>query len=247
MDRGRARGHDPQPIGRPLQAQRHPGYEAAFRGRILPDLSARRLSDIRRSDVQDLADRLLGEGLDPSSVRNVLMPLRVIFRRAVDRGEVAVNPCDRLLLPAVRGRRERIALPEEAARLIASVPDRDRAIWATALSGGLRRGELMALLWEDVDLAAGAIRVERSWDVKERILVDTKSRGGRRWVPMAGSLRRHLLEHRLLTGSGEGLVLGRSATLPFDYSRPAHGRSRHGVSPASSPSAGTSAARPSRA
>jgi hypothetical protein len=59
------------------------GYEAAFRRRILPDLGARRLSDIRRSDVQDLADRLLAEGLDPSSIRNVLMPLRVIFRRAV--------------------------------------------------------------------------------------------------------------------------------------------------------------------
>jgi integrase len=194
------------------------GYEAAFRRRILPDLGARRLSDIRRSDVQDLADRLLAEGLDPSSIRNVLMPLRVIFRRAVARGEIAVNPCDRLQLPALRGRRERIASPEEAARLVAAVGDRDRALWATALYGGLRRGEPMALLWEDVDLAAGVIRVERSWDRTERVVVDTKSRGGRRRVPMAGSLRRHLLEHRLLTGAGEGLAFGRSATLPFDPS-----------------------------
>jgi integrase len=194
------------------------GYEAAFRTRILPDLGARRLSDIRRSDVQDLVDRLLAEGLDPSSIRNVLMPLRVIFRRAIDRGDIAVNPCDRLRLPAVRGRRDRIASPEEAARLVATVPDRDRALWATALYGGLRRGELMALLWDDVDLAEGLIRVERSWDVKERAVVDTKSRGGRRRVPMAGSLRRHLLEHRLATRRANGLVFGRSATLPFDYS-----------------------------
>lgn len=146
------------------------------------------------------------------------MPLRVIFRRAVARGEIAVNPCDRLQLPAVRGRRERIASPEEATRLVAAVADRDRALWATALYGGLRRGELMALLWEDLDLAAGVIRVERSWDRTERVTVDTKSRGGRRRVPMAGSLRRHLLEHRLLTGTGEGLAFGRSATLPFDPS-----------------------------
>jgi integrase len=194
------------------------GYEASLRRRILPDLGARRLSDVRRSDLQDLADRMLAEGLDPSSVRNALMPLRVLFRRAVSRGEVAVNPCDRLQLPAVRGRRDRIASPAEAAQLIAAVPARDRAIWATALYGGLRRGELMALRWDDVDLEAGVIRVERSWDPKERSDVGTKSRGGRRRVPMAGSLRRHLLEHRLLAGSGEGFVFGRSPALPFDYS-----------------------------
>ena len=193
-------------------------YEAALRRRLLPDLGATRLADIRRSDVQDLADRLLAEGLDPSSIRNSLMPLRVIFRRALGRGEIAVNPCDRIELPAVRGRRDRTASPEEAAHLVAAVPDRDRAMWATALYGGLRRGELMALLWEDVDLTAGVIRVERSWDPKERVTVDTKSRGGRRRVPMAGSLRRHLLEQRLLTGSGEGLVFGRTSVLPFDYS-----------------------------
>jgi integrase len=62
---------------------------------------------------------------------------------------------------SVRGRRERIASPEEAQRLLAAVTERDRPLWATALYAGLRRGELMALRWEDVDLAGGVIRVER--------------------------------------------------------------------------------------
>jgi integrase len=220
-------------------------YEASFRRRLLPNLGAMRLADIRRSDVQDLADRLLAEGLDPSSIRNALMPLRVIFRRAVGRGEIAVNPCDRIQLPAVKGRRERIASPDEAARLVATVPDRDRGMWATALYGGLRRGELMALLWTKVDLATGVIRVERSWDPKERATVATKSRGGRRRVPMAGALRRHLLEHRLLTGSGEGLVFGRTPVVPFDPP-PAPGPSRRGARPGSR-SGCTNAVTPSRA
>ena len=38
--------------------------------------------------------------------------------------------------------------------LIATVPERDRPLWATAMYAGLRRGELRALRWEDVDLAA---------------------------------------------------------------------------------------------
>jgi hypothetical protein len=39
----------------------------------------------------------------------MLMPLRVIVRRAIQDGELAVNPTEHLRLPAVRGRRDRIA------------------------------------------------------------------------------------------------------------------------------------------
>jgi len=62
------------------------GYEAALTARVLPELGGVRLSAIRRVDVQDLADRLCADGLDPSTVRNALMPLRTIFRRALSRG-----------------------------------------------------------------------------------------------------------------------------------------------------------------
>ncbi len=47
-------------------------------------------------------------------------------------------------LPAPAGRRERIASPEEATRLLAALPPEDRALLATALYAGLRRGELRA-------------------------------------------------------------------------------------------------------
>ncbi len=73
----------------------------------------------------------------------------------------------------------------------------------------------MALRWSDVDDAAGVIRVERSWDVKEGV-IDTKSRAGTRAVPIASLLRGHLLKHKLQQGrGGEGLVFGRSAETPF--------------------------------
>src|SRR4051812_28968346 len=157
------------------------GYETALVARVLPELGGARLSELRRVDLQDFADRLCAAGLDASTVRNTLMPLRVIFRRAVARGDLAVNPTAGLELPAVEGRRERIASPAEAGALLAALPERDRALWATALYAGLRRGELLALRWEDVDLAAGVIRVERSWDAKEGF-VAPKSRAASRSV-----------------------------------------------------------------
>jgi integrase len=163
------------------------GYEAALMRRVLPELGGARLSEIRRIDLQELADRLCADGLDASTVRNTLMPLRAIFRRALARGEVAVNPATGLELPALEGRRDRIASPTEAAALLAALPVRDRALWATAMYAGLRRGELLALRWEDIDLKAGVIHVERSWDAKEGVA--PKSRAARRTVPIAAVLR----------------------------------------------------------
>src|SRR5207253_10955136 len=158
-------------------------YEAALRDHVVPRLGRTRLADVQHREVQRIADDLLAEGRDPSTIRNALMPLRVIFRRAVEDGDPAVNPCTNLRLPAVRDRRERIASPEEAQRLLAALPERDRPVWATALYAGLRHGELMALRWEDVDLAKGVIHVERAYDEKGRVHIEPKSRAGRRTIP----------------------------------------------------------------
>jgi integrase len=96
------------------------------------------------------------------------MPLRVIYRRALRAGEVTATPLEYLELPAVRGTRERIAAPQEAAALLAAVPDRDRAIWATALYAGLRLGELKALRCNSRSPAALTAR-ERAPDRRDRL------------------------------------------------------------------------------
>jgi integrase len=142
------------------------------------------------------------------------MPLRAIYRRALSRGEVCVNPCAGIELPAVRGRRDRIVSPAEAAALIETLPESDRALWAAALYAGLRRGELLALQWEVVDLAAGVIRVSRSYDPTSGTTTAPKSRAGIRKVPIAAVLRTHLAAHRLRCAWGDGLAFGRTERTP---------------------------------
>jgi integrase len=190
-------------------------YEAALRRYVLPELGALKLADVQRRDVQRLADDLLAARKDPSTIRNALMPLRVIYRRAIEDGDVAVNPCVNLRLPAVRGKRDRIVTPEVAAALLAALEPPDRALWGLALYAGLRRGELMALRWSDVDLAAGVIRVERSWDANAQLFVEPKSRAGRRKVPVPGALRDILLEHKM-NASGALVVGRRGGDRPFN-------------------------------
>jgi integrase len=201
--------------GDPFKPSALRAYEVAMRRRILPALGGVRLAEVHRPDLQEFADGLLSEGLSPSSIQVTLLPLRAIFRRALARGELAVNPCTGLGLPAVRGRRERYASPAEAEALIAAVPEQDRAIWATALYAGLRLGELRALRVEDVDLATGVIRVERGWDPVEGP-IKLKSHAGRRKVPIAAVLRDYLVEDLIRSGrTGSELIFGRTAATPF--------------------------------
>jgi integrase len=75
---------------------------------------------------------------------------------------------------------------------------------------GLRRGELLALRWEDIDLPKALIRVTRSYDPKEGVFIAPKSKAGRRTVPIASVLRSLLIEHRLASGRSDGLVFGAS-------------------------------------
>jgi hypothetical protein len=86
-------------------------YESALRLRVLPELGARRLTDIERRDLQALVDRLVAADDGASTIRNALLPVRAIYRRALVCGDVAVNPTTGLELPAVRGTRERVASP----------------------------------------------------------------------------------------------------------------------------------------
>ncbi len=198
-------------------------YEADLDRHVLPTLGIVRLSNLHRRDVQRLVDSLVGSGLSGSRVRGVVMPLRAVCRRAIRNDALTVNPTANLELPAAAGTRDRVATAEEAEVLLGLLPEADRALWATAIYAGLRRGELRALRWEDVDDAVSVIHVRRGWDEVEGE-IEPKSRKGTRRVPVVAALRLLLLEHKARTGRrGSELVFGRTGAEPFT---PTHVRKR---------------------
>lgn len=196
------------------------GYREGFDLYVRDDLGAMRLGDVKRRHVQAIVDRLVADGRAPSTVRNATLPLRVIYRRAIRAELVAVSPCVALDLPANRSKRVEIVSPAHAAALIDALDEEhDRALWATAFYAGLRRGELMALRWSDVDLEANELHVERSFDPKDGVFVEPKSRAGRRRVPIAAVLRRRLLALKIASRrpSPDALVFGDTPERPYGY------------------------------
>ncbi|HTE60019.1 MAG TPA: tyrosine-type recombinase/integrase [Solirubrobacteraceae bacterium] len=199
-------GHVTNRSGDPYKPAAIRGYEASLRLRVLPTLGPERLREIRHPDLQRLVDRLVTEGHAPATIMGSVTPLRALYRRAITRGVATVNPTRGLELPAVRSKPRRYLDPREADQLLAGLTGTTRALWATALYAGLRRGELVALKWENVDLAAGLIRVEHGWDAVEGEIAP-KIHRGRRSVPVPAILRDVLVEHRVWSGA-TGRVYG---------------------------------------
>ncbi len=180
-------------------------------------LGAQKLSDVRRADVQDLVDRLAAEGMSPYQLRNAMSPLRILYRRALVRDKVAVNPTVGIELPSVsRQSKVTVLSPEQASALVVAIRDKDRATWATALYAGLRRGELQALRWKHVDFKANVITVRRSYDTGGKIEQEPKSKNAIRDVPIVSPLRLLLEEHRERVADGaEDLVFGDQSQVYF--------------------------------
>lgn len=191
-------------------------YEQALRLAVYPTLGTAPFYRLRRRDLQDLADRLTASGAAPSTIKTTFGALGAIYARSVQRDELDVSPVAGVKTPTVRNGRIRFASRQEAAALIAATPERDRAVWAAAVYSGLRRGELMALRWQDVDLPGGTLLVARGWD--ENGPTTTKSSKDRR-VPIIPALREHLVAQRLRQPPGVELVFGQTSARPFRADR----------------------------
>jgi integrase len=194
-------------------------YEGDLRKHVYEELGDYRLTELRRRDVQALADRLVSKGVSGSKVRNVITALKVVYRRELEHDDLAVNPTTNLRLPDVEGTREWDATPEEALALLDALED-EQALFATAMLAGLRRGELRALRVSDLhglEAEEGDrwISVERSWDDREG-LVEPKSKAGVRLTLLCEMLRAILAEHLRRSGRrGDELIFGKGADAPF--------------------------------
>jgi integrase len=193
--------------------------EQNLRLRLIPELGPHAMNEIARADLQRRIGAWRASGLSASAVRGTVNAARVLWRdfdliTGID-NQLPIDPTRRLRLPADTGKRDRIATPDEALRLIEALDEGDQALWETAMTTGLRHGELRALRVDDLDFANKRINVRRGWDQYEGE-IDVKSEKGDRSTVIMTRLEQRLTEHLARTGgSGSDLVFGRDAWTPF--------------------------------
>jgi integrase len=190
-------------------------YRQILARHVVPFFGDRPLAEITTQDVEAFIHyqrtkgslRKEGTGLNPSTVANHIHLLSAIFKTAMRKGIVGTNPVAAARKPRVKKSDQdiRFLSVEELEALLRAVEDNERgmtdaAIFLTAAMTGLRRGELIALRWRDVDWVAGRIRVRRAH--RRGHTTDPKSETSKRSVPMpprvAGELDRHFKRSRFI-------------------------------------------------
>ena len=170
-------------------------------GHLTPHLGRTRLHELAAPAVRRAYAALTARGYSPVTVRHAHGVLRQALDQAVADGVLARNPCDGLrgALPK-RERSEVEALTGAEVAALLAVQGRGRALWTLACYSGLREGELLGLLWRDVDLERGRVTVQRVWaqgpDGRHRLRPYPKRHASVRTVDLPAACLRTLQEHR---------------------------------------------------
>ncbi len=143
--------------------QTYRGYNSLVNYHLIPKLGHIPLTKIRPQHIQNLHADMLRSGL---SNRTVLHAYRVLHRaleHAVKWRLINWNPCDAVDAPrAHRTETTTLSIHDVKRLLEATAASRYRHIIYLAIETGLRRGELLGLIWYDIDLPNRLISVNRS-------------------------------------------------------------------------------------
>lgn len=169
-------------------------YRSVLDHHLIATFGTLRIESIGPARIERWRDEQVTEhGLSRRNANKLLAILHGIFEYAVRKHGLLSNPVKDVekLRESYDAARFDFYSPEEIRELVAKASDaQDGVLYLTAAFSGLRRGELIALLWEDVDFENHSIRVWENVTQRERGL--PKSRKSRT-VPMvndvAGALK----------------------------------------------------------
>ena len=134
--------------------------ERILKNHLYPVFARKPLDRITRDDIKAYRSKKLRAGLSPKTINNHVTVLTRILGEAVESGLIPFVPrVRRLKVPPPQFD---YLLPEEAHQLVEAAEGLWQVMILLALSTGLRQGELLALQWQDIDLAKRFLIVRHS-------------------------------------------------------------------------------------
>jgi integrase len=172
-------------------------YRQTIEGHILPTWGKRPLSSILGVEVEKWLknhNRLDGKPASPSLKTKIRNVMSAFYAHAIRNGWASNNPITSVRTSSERLVEPDLLTPEEVRALLQALEQRERDMVLVAASTGVRRGELIALRWADIDLKTGTVYITKS--VWRNVEGNTKTRASKKPLPIPRLVANALKEWR---------------------------------------------------
>ena len=183
------------------------GYLYQIENYIIPALGKIPIQNLSAIQIQKWVNDISAESpvshkpMSARTVKNIFLNLSAAMEQAAKLGLIKKNPCRDIILPKRQAYQVEVYNEQEIDKLIQAAKGTDMEVPVMlTLSLGLRRGELIALRWENVDLSKGIIHIcENRVDGLDGKVVTKapKSQAGIRDLPLSPSLISMLKKHKI--------------------------------------------------
>lgn len=180
-----------------LRATTYAKYETMARLYLKPGLGKQRLDRLRVATIQTFLNRQINAGHSVGTVYAMKVTLSAALTRAMREELISSNPARLTTLPSPNPSTVRPWTVDEARRFLkAAKPLPYYLPLLLLLVYGLRRGEVLGIGWEDVDLDRNTIRIE--WQIQrikgKLVRVPVKTNAGKRTLPLIPFVRDAIIE-----------------------------------------------------
>lgn len=219
-------------FGTELSATTKARYRDIISHYINPKLGMILLHKLTMLDIQDFLNEIKncspcsGHPLRAKTIRNIYHVLNSACKKAVRNGNLSRNPCEGIQLPKKEPYEAAIYDHSSIQRCLQYAKDTDLYLpLLLCFSMGLRRGELIALRWEDIDFEKGILHIHRNRVIAGGTIIEKapKTRSGDRYLPINDGLLA-LLQAAQNKSHGEYVVCKENGSpyAPDSYTRKFH-------------------------
>lgn len=189
-------------------------YESMNKVHVKPYLGDRKLLNIKPVDINIFIAHLQNEKhLSEKSVNHVIGYTSTVFNFGINNDILNNNPCSKVKKLRLPYKEKNFLDSKQVKELLSTCKEHSPLFYPilyTAIFTGLRKGELSALTWHDIDFKAKKIHVNKS--IYKNVLQKPKTSHSIRKVDMIDSLAQVLKEHRNNSVLGEYVFWGQNGT-----------------------------------